>query len=279
MESKSGGSDLVESLLRTAHFAAWQAGQIIRQTIDNPPNVRDKGPRDRVTDSDFAAQAAVLGAIRSAFPDHHILSEEDTANHRQDGGRWHVPDGVVWMVDPLDGTTNFAASLPFACVSVGVAVDGEPVAGAIYDPLRQEMFSAGRGLGASLNGQTLAPIKSMRLDDALVCLDWSHAAPRRNLALKGVAALLGRCRTVRSLGSAALSLAYVALGRLGLYFNFGLQPWDQAAGAILLTEAGAGLANPEGGAWRLGDPALLAGHPALIAEALPIIQEAIRAAD
>lgn len=257
---------MIEALQKTAYQAAWQAGQIIRETIDSPTNIHDKGPRDLVTDTDHAAQKAIIDVIRNTYPDHHILAEEDTTSHTFENGRWTIPDGVVWIIDPLDGTTNFTRRLPVICTSVAAVVDGDPVVGAIFDPLRDEFFVAGKGLGATLNEQPLPMIKPRTLSDAVVALDWSHAPARRNRALRTVGLLADKCRTIRSLGSAALALTYVAAGRLGLYFNFGLQPWDQAAASVMISMVGGEIIAPDGNAWKLGDQALMAGHPALLAE-------------
>lgn len=255
-------------LLETARTAAREAGKLVPEQIGDPQNVRNKGPRDLVTDTDHKAQAAVLDIIRSAHPDHMILAEEDASNHNHDKGQWDIPQGVVWCVDPVDGTTNFTTGLPMVCVSVGVAVDGEPVAGAIYDPMRDELFSAARGIGLWRNDKKIARIEPRALQNAVIALDWPHAAPRRNRALQAITAIAGQCRTIRSLGSAALALAYVASSRVHAYFNFGLQPWDQAAGVIMIQEAGGEIRRPDGRLWSLGEPAFFSGHPLLLDELL-----------
>jgi myo-inositol-1(or 4)-monophosphatase len=257
---------LIEQLRRMAHHAALRAGQVLNERYTQPRKIKSKGPRDIVTDADSAAQLTAISAILNLYPDHHILAEEDIASRPDEQGQWHIPPGIVWIIDPLDGTTNYASKLPLVSVSVGVAIDGEPVAGAIYDPLRDEMFEAARGMGAALNGQPLLPIPQVSLTDAVICLDWAREPERRSRAVASVDALAPVCRTMRALGSAALGLAYLASGRLQAYFHYGIQPWDCAAGAVMVQEVGGALASPAGEPWHLGEMAMLAGHPGLLKE-------------
>jgi myo-inositol-1(or 4)-monophosphatase len=198
------------------------------------------------------------------------LAEESPTLAPDEHGVWGIPPGVVWLIDPLDGTTNYAHGLPVFCVSVGVALDGEPVAGAIYDPLRDELFSGARGLGAALNGAALPSLHPLPLDQALLGLDWSSDPRVRARSLAAAATILSVCHTGRALGSAALGHVYVAARRVHLYYHFHLQPWDVAAAAAILREVGGEIRRPEGGAWRLGEPALLSGHPALLDRLPPL---------
>jgi myo-inositol-1(or 4)-monophosphatase len=263
---------LFEQLRQTAHAAAWQAGKIIRERNNQPRKIKMKGPRDIVTDTDADAQRAAIAVILDRFPDHRILAEEDPASNKPGAdGLWHIPGGVAWIIDPLDGTSNFASGLPLICVSIGVAVDGRPVAGAIYDPLREEMFEAALGLGATLNGRPLDPVKPVKLEDALINHDWARQPEARAHVLETITRLSPHCRTIRALGSAALGLAYVAAGRIQLHFNFGLMPWDTAAGAAIVREAGGDLRSPDGSAWDISNPSLIAAHPELLDEALGIL--------
>jgi len=248
--------------------AAQAAAAVIRAEYDQPHQVYAKGKGDLVTDTDRTAQEAALGLIRARFPEHSILAEEDPSNHRLENGRWVLPAGVCWAVDPVDGTTNYTVGLPFICVSVGVAIDGKPAAGAIIDPLRDELFAAARGMGATLNGQPLPALKATRLEDAVVCHDWSRSVERRQAMLRALETLSARAISVRALGSAALSLAYVAAARVQLYLNYGLSPWDVTAAAALIGEVGGGFAAVDGGPWQLGMPGIITGHPALIDEVL-----------
>ncbi len=262
-----------EHLQQTAYEAARRAGQIVRDDYARPKNVRQKkGPRDLVTDTDGAAQEAALAAIREQYPDHTILAEEAPGVQPDEHGIWPIPPGVVWAVDPLDGTTNYTTGLPFVCVSVGVAIDREPVVGVIYDPLREEVIAAGRGLGATLNGQPLDALLPTSLMESVAAVDWSHAPETREHMAGVVLALSRHCRTVRALGSAALAMAYIACRRVQLYANFGLQPWDTCAAAAIIRAVGGELWQPGGGSWQFGESALMAGHPNLLAEALRMME-------
>lgn len=258
---------LMQELLDTAMEAARAAGAQIRQNYDRPGQVREKGGRrNLVTDTDEAAQVAALEVISRRHPAHFILAEEDPAGRPDKHGVWTIPGGAVWAVDPLDGTTNFTTAIPVFCSAVGVALDGVPVAGAIYDPMRDEMLAGARGLGATVNGEPLPPLQPVPLRYATVGLDWS----RGKLSRAEFAALLDQIsrasRTLRVLGSAALALGYVALNRNHAYFNFGLQPWDTGAAAAIIAEVGGELWHIDGTPWRFGEPAVLAGHPALLEE-------------
>lgn len=268
-----GEDQFLNNALRTAREAAAAAGQVIRAQYMLPRQIKEKGPRDLVTDTDHLAQAAAVEVIRARYPDHGVLAEEDSATHSTHEGRWTIPDGPLWLIDPLDGTTNFANSIPMLCVSVGLAVDQQCVVGAIYDPYRDEMFSAARGGGAWLNDQPLPRINAVPLHRSVVAVDWAHHPSIRTRAVALVGELAPLCQTVRALGTAALAQAYVAAGRVQFYFNFGLQPWDVGAGAVLITEAGGALLQPDGSAWMLGQPAMIAGHPDLLNEIPPLVSD------
>ena len=258
----------LEQLQITAHAAAWAAGRVIQEKNNQPRAIRVKGPRDIVTDTDTAAQAAAIDVITARFADHRILAEEDPQSKPGPDGVWRIPDGVTWIIDPLDGTSNYANGLPLISVSIGVAIDGQAAVGVIYDPFRDELFEAAQGLGTTLNGRALAKLEPHRLEDAMVNHDWARQAEARQRIVETVTRLAPVCRTLRAMGSAALGLAYVAAGRVQMHFNFGLMPWDSAAGAIIVGEAGGELRALDGSAWKVGHPSLIAGHPALLNEAL-----------
>ncbi len=269
-------SSAVEQLLQTAHVAAIQAGQVIKERNDHPRKVRLKGPRDLVTDTDTAAQMAAVRVILERYPDHRIIAEEDPHQHPTAEGGWTIPEGVVWVIDPLDGTSNFVNHVPVVCASVGVIVDGQPAAGAIFDPLRGEMFEAALGAGVTLNGRPLEAPGRAALEDSIIGLDWAREPAVRERILASVIAFAPHCRTVRALGSAALALAYVAAGRLQAYFNLNLQPWDTGAGAVMIREAGGDLRRPDGSDWKPGDAALVAGHPELVDELVRLMSPRLK---
>jgi myo-inositol-1(or 4)-monophosphatase len=227
--------------------------------------------RDLVTDTDLAAQAAILRLIRDHYPDHGFLGEE-SAGPEPDDGVWRAGPGITWVVDPVDGTTNFTLGVPMICVSIGVVVDGVPLVGAVYDPLRDEMFSGGRELAVSLNGEKQPALQSKALEESVIGVDWAHDPQLRQQVVDTVQTLSRRCRTVRSLGAAALGLAYVAAGRLQVYANYGLKPWDTAAGAALIAEVGGDIRRPDGEEWTFGEPWVIAGPPVLLDEVIKTLK-------
>jgi len=267
-------SAFIEQLVQTAHLAAWQAGQVIKQQNSQPRKVKSKGFRDLVTQTDLAAQLAAVKVITERFHDHLIYAEEDPRIKPSADGRWPIPDGVVWVIDPLDGTSNYVSQLPLVGVSVGAVIDGVPVAGAIYDPLGNELFEGGLGRGATLNGRPLQPLAIVALEDSMISMDFARDPEIRARAVASFAALSPRCRTLRTLGSAALALAYVAAGRLQAYLHFNLQPWDVGAGAVMIRETGGELRSPEGAIWQLEQVAVMAGHPELLDQIGAVIASA-----
>lgn len=227
-----------------AHWSTWrsaaesvavEAGRLIRTLLNRPLQVTEKGFRDLVTDADLAAQQQITDSIRARFPDHSFLVEEKDS---------HLPSHgpVRWIVDPIDGTSNYSRGLPVFCVSVAVAVEETVVAGAIYDPMREELFSGGRGQGSALNGQPLQVRPTQGLDAATIAIDWGRRYEIRQGSLEMLLRFAHGVRGIRSVGSAALALAWVAAGRLDAYVNLNLSAWDIAAGALLVHEAG-GLAT------------------------------------
>jgi myo-inositol-1(or 4)-monophosphatase len=189
-----------------------------------------KGFPDLVTDADTAAESFIVGLIKTRFPDHAVLSEE--------AGGDFIGNGYTWVVDPLDGTTNYAHRHPVFAVSIGVLKGGSPIIGVIHDPLRDQTFVARRGGGASLNNVPVHVSGTGDFGTALIGLDWGHDNVARGQVVGYLSRILPDCGTVRVLGSAALALAYVAAGRPEAYFHMGLKPWDVAAGMLLVEEAG-----------------------------------------
>lgn len=194
-------------------------------------SVRDKSPRNTVTEADLAAERWIREKIFDAFPEHGIVGEEmeETAGH-----------DVIWYIDPLDGTTNFAAGIPHWSVSVAAYDGNGGIAGVVYDPLREECFTASRRGGAFLNERPLRMNPVSHLEDALVATGFAatRGEKPRYEAAEMVAVLLPLVRGLRRMGSAALDLAYVACGRFDLFFEDGLFPWDLAAGGLIVLEAG-----------------------------------------
>ena len=191
---------------------------------------------DLVSDADRATEKLIVELIAERFPDDSIVGEEGTATRGESGRRW--------IVDPLDGTTNFVYGFDAFCVSIGVEDDDGPLAGCVHDPVRQETFSAVRGEGADLNGRDITPAATEDLGRALVGTGFSYRADQREWQAAVVSHLLPRVRDIRRVGSAALDLCWVAAGRLDAHVERGLAPWDYAAGALIAEEAGAAVRRP-----------------------------------
>ncbi|MCP4428225.1 MAG: inositol monophosphatase, partial [Chloroflexi bacterium] len=195
------------------------------------------------TDTDIAAQQLITDAIRARFPDHGFLTEEEDGNLPVDGP-------VIWVIDPVDGTTNFSRAIPTFCVSIAaVSPDDEVLAGAIYDPMRDELFSAAKGQGATLNGRPIHVSPIDKLGDAVIAVDWSHSEKLRQSVLDILHQFAHKVNTVRAIGAAALALAWIGAGRVDGYVNFQLKPWDMAAASLIISEAGGQLSELSGQRW------------------------------
>ena len=219
-------------MLNIAVRAARRAGTIILRSQPRLDMVKIdlKGRRDYVSNTDRDAEAAIIETLLKAYPDHEILAEESGARGKSD---------FVWIVDPLDGTTNYLHTYPQFAVSIALSVKGQVEQGVIYDPIRDELFTASRGGGAQLNEKRIRVSRCQTLEQALLGTGFPIRDERLiDPYLKSLSAFLHRTDGVRRAGAASLDLAYVAAGRLDGYWEFGLKPWDIAAGALMVQEAG-----------------------------------------
>jgi myo-inositol-1(or 4)-monophosphatase len=226
---------------------ARKAGAILREGYSKEHQVDYKGVIDLVTEVDHQSEAFLLGEVRSDFPSHHIFSEES--------GVIYGNDEHIWYIDPLDGTVNYAHQVPIFCVSIAYASKGVLTLGAVYDPLRDEMFLAERGKGATLNGKALRVSLVTELQKSLLVTGFPYDAwdtKQDNFA--NFVKLAKRTQGVRRLGSAALDLCYVAAGRFDGFWELALKPWDVAAGGLVCEEAGAGVTNVKGAADYISPP-------------------------
>ncbi len=250
----AGGSTVttVSELLEVAVAAARAGGAVLIEGLQRPRQVELKSERASiVTWADVTAQAAILEVIRERFPGHAVLAEEDQAGG---GGAAADEPGVTWLVDPLDGTSNYAHGVPFACTSVAVRDAEGLAAGAIVDPFREELFTAARGGGAWLGDERLAVSAVDSPARALVCTGIQSDDPDAIAAFgRRIVALSRECRGVRCVGSPALCLAYVAAGRIDAFLERDATfAWDVGAGALLITEAGGRIEDLDGGPLNLG---------------------------
>jgi len=228
-------------LLNIAVRAARNAGNIIIRSLQHVEHleVTTKGRNDFVSDVDRLAENEIISVIKKAYPDHAILAEESGRSGDND---------TVWIIDPLDGTTNFLHGFPHYCVSIAVMVRGKIEHGVIYDPLREELFTASRGDGAQLNDRRLRVAKRKELTDGLLATGFPFRNPQHLPAfLATFNSLFTQVADVRRTGSAALDLAYVAAGRIDGYWEIGLKKWDLAAGVLLIEEAGGVVSDFVGG--------------------------------
>ncbi len=247
--------------LSVAIRAARAAGQVLAQKFNAPRQITSKGKRDIVTDADYAADRAVRRILRANFPRDHFLSEEDRQAERTALWQRVATSGeAVWVVDPLDGTTNYAHRIPVFGVSLALYRAGRVELGVVYDPLRNELFTAERGRGARLNGKPIAVSGVSNFEDAVIGMEWARAPKLREQTARTLRKIVARATTARALGSAALSLCYVAAGRYEGYFHFSLSPWDVAAAACIIEEASGRVTTPDGAPWTVHSKAFIASN-------------------
>jgi myo-inositol-1(or 4)-monophosphatase len=237
-------SALLTDYLKAAREAARRGGAVLHEW-QRRFQVREKGRFDLVTDADVASQQVIRDYFRHRYPEHHFLGEEEKAESARPGPA--APP--TWIVDPLDGTTNYVHDFPMYCVSVGLQVAGELVVGAIYDPARQEMFAAARGLGAWLGERRLQTSTVQRLEEALLATGFPPDLRGQDQQLDWWRHLAQRAQSLRRTGSTALNLAYLAAGRFDGYWAFDNHPWDVAGGVVLVREAGGVITNIDGSAY------------------------------
>ena len=218
-------------------------------------DVREKGPSDLVTEADLASEEAVRKVIFKAFPEHHLISEERDTGH-------DLLAEYCWIVDPLDGTTNYVHQMPHYAVSVALAQRGQPIVGVVYDPVHDECFAARRGQGATLNGQQIRVSGVKQLSDALVAASFAAKVDIHSAEVAQFLAALEQCQAVRRTGSAALNLCYLAAGRFDVFWALSTKAWDVAAGALLVEEAGGMITHHEGAPFGLTRPCPLASATA-----------------
>jgi myo-inositol-1(or 4)-monophosphatase len=252
---------------RVALDAARAAGRLIREQFGQAQAVELKGERDLVTAVDRAAEALIVERIRAAFPDHAVLAEEGTGRGR--GGATHC-----WFIDPLDGTTNYAHGYPFCAVSIAYAVAGIVQVGVVYDPLHEELFTAAAGTGAYLNGQRLRVSTTPRLQHSLLISGFPYDRADMPRALRLWTALLPLSQALRRDGAAALDLCYVAAGRADGFWERHLQPWDLAAGALIVREAGGQVSDFRGGPLDLHGGEVVATNGRIHAELVATLRAA-----
>ncbi len=237
---------------------AREAGHLLMSCFERRIGYEYKGDVDLVTEADRASEKLIVERIRSAFPEHDIVGEEGT--RKSAGGEYR------WYVDPLDGTTNFAHGYPVFCVSLGIQREGELFAGVLYDPTRDELFSAEKGKGAALNGRPINVSKTRKLSESLLATGFPSHKRHKNPNIHFYHQLTLRSHGLRRAGSAALDLANVASGRYDGFWEFNLNAWDTAAGVLLVQEAGGTVTRFDGKPWQIDSRETLASNGLLHAE-------------
>jgi myo-inositol-1(or 4)-monophosphatase len=264
-------NNTIKQYLRICEEAVQAGGEAIQSWVGRF-EVRKKGPADLITQADIASQEAIRRVVFSDYPDHAMLGEEDDPRNSGDNSTEYR-----WIADPLDGTTNFVHGVPHYCVSLALERQGEPLVGAVYNPVNGECFTAAAGQGAWLNGKPIRTSQVAEISEALAIMGFPPQvkpdSPDFLIFLEAVFC----CQGIRRSGSTALNLSYLAAGRYDVFWGFDTKIWDVAAGVLLVREAGGVLCSSQGADYRLsGDPLFAAANPQLLAQIVAIAQKALK---
>lgn len=253
--------------------AAARTGAAVLMDWRDRITAREKGPRDLVTEADYASQQAIADCIAAAFPEHAFLGEEAIEGQQDESA--DAAGGFRWVVDPLDGTVNYVHGMANFSVSVALEKDRLPIAGVIYDPVAEECYRATAGGGATLNGRPIAVSSCTKIEKSLIAASFSAGVRPDSVEMRRFGEVLGRCQAIRRLGSAALNLCYAAAGRLDAYWADSVKIWDVAAGVLILKEAGGVLTHLSGAPYRSDDPKIaVAATPELHEQLLDALRTA-----
>lgn len=254
-------------MLNFAIETARAAGQILLEKYGRKINVSKKGDINLVTEADLASEKLIIERIKTHYPKHSILAEESGEAVVTGGeNKWK------WIIDPLDGTTNFAHGYPCFCVTLALEHDGEIVVGATFDPTRDEMFSAEKGQGAFLNNRPIRVSETEKLSESLIVTGFPYDFKQRENFARHLTEFLLTSRGVRRDGSAAIDMAYVACGRFDGFWEEGLNPWDVAAGKLLIEEAGGSVTYYDGSEFSVYTPPICASNGLIHSEMLNVLK-------
>jgi myo-inositol-1(or 4)-monophosphatase len=246
---------------------AREAGDILKHYMGREKHIELKGQANLVTIADKESEALIIRRILDRYPTHGILAEESGASSA------HETETSKWIIDPLDGTTNFAHQYPFFCVSIAFEHAGNVLCGAVYDPCRDEMFSGGRGLGSFVNGQRLSVSNVEKLSNGLILTGFPYGVRQKmKTAMSQFEAFLFHSQAVRRGGSAALDLCYIALGRCDGFWEMDLHPWDTAAGLVILEEAGGAVSDFAGNAFSIYGKQIVASNNKIHDEMVAVLK-------
>lgn len=262
--------NILDDYLCVCEEAARTGGRIVQDWVGKF-DVRKKGPADLVTQADFASQEAVRHAVLGAFPEHSLLGEETSPDQAA------VRTEYRWIVDPLDGTTNFVHGVPHYCISLALERNGVLQVGAVYDPVMDECFSAAAGQGARLNGQPIRTSEVTDIAEALAAVGFPPKIEADAPDLLVFTKMLNRCQAIRRTGSSALNLCYLAAGRYDMYWSYATKIWDVAAGVLIVREAGGAVTSPTGGEFILEEASFLAAaNPKLLTQLQAVVADALK---
>ncbi len=254
-------------MLNFAIETAREAGQILLEKFGRKINIQKKGDINLVTEADFASEKYIIEKIKSHYPRHSILAEESGASDNEGASEseWK------WLIDPLDGTTNFAHGYPCWCVTLAVEHNGEIVVGVTFDPTRDELFAAEKGQGATLNGRRIRVSDTEELKDALLVTGFPYDASKRADFARHFTEFTYKARGIMRDGSAAIDMAYVACGRFDGFWEEGLNPWDVAAGVLLVEEAGGRVSYYDDSPFSIYAPPICADNDLIHPEMLKVL--------
>ncbi len=258
----------METYLTRAVEVAREAGALLAQLSKRPQEISYKRRSDLVTDADRRSEALIIERLRSHFPKHAVVAEE--------GGGQKTDSDYCWYVDPLDGTTNFAHGFPVFCVTLGLAYRGETIAGVVYDPSREELFTAERGAGAYLNNKRIHVSKIANLSESLLATGFPPFAANHDLNIQFYFRFTQLSHGIRRAGSAALDLCSVAAGRFDGFWELKLNPWDKAAGSLLVTEAGGRVTDLAGTPFNLLADEIFASNGLVHDQMCEVFSEVLR---
>uniref|UniRef100_A0A7N0ZVT5 Inositol-1-monophosphatase n=1 Tax=Kalanchoe fedtschenkoi TaxID=63787 RepID=A0A7N0ZVT5_KALFE len=267
-------TDSLEEFLATAVDAAKRAGEIIRNGFYRTKHVEHKGQVDLVTETDKACEDLIFNHLKQKYPEHKFIGEETSAAN----GVTELTDDPTWIVDPLDGTTNFVHGFPFVCVSIGLTIGKNPIVGVVYNPIMDELFTGIDGKGAFLNGNSIKASSQSELVKSLLATEVGTKRDKSTVdaTTNRVNSLLYKVRSLRMSGSCALNLCGVACGRLDLFYELGFGgPWDVAGGAVIVKEAGGLVYDPSGKEFDITSQRIAASNSHLKDKLIEVLKHSI----
>ncbi|MFB3921687.1 MAG: inositol monophosphatase [Terriglobia bacterium] len=257
----------MSNYLDTAVSIAREAGGLLADYFRAPLEISYKSPANLVTEADKRSEALIVERLQKHFPGHAVVGEE--------GGGQRINSDYCWYVDPLDGTTNFAHGFPVFCVTLGLAYRGEVIAGVVYDPTREELYTSERGGGAFLNGKRISVSKNATLAESLLATGFPPFDSHHELNAQLFFRFTTLSHGIRRPGSAALDFCFVAAGRFDAFWELTLNPWDKAAGSLLVAEAGGRVTDLAGGPFKLPTGEIFASNGLIHDEMIPVFAEAL----